>query len=156
MKKIVNVALDKEKFEKWLEENNKVKNKRAVIEYLAENGNEEAKETLKQIKSGELDAEKIEMRVEKDMDEFEKNITDRNIDGMKLLYKAIVLIGDENPEEFKEELEAFDEDTLRAMYFAIISSKSEEILDLIETFGKLIKVARFTNAFMKAKNDMDC
>ena len=75
---------------------------------------------------------------------------------MKLLYKAIVLIGDENPEEFKEELEAFDEDILRAMYFAIISSKSEEILDLIETFRKLIKVARFTNAFMKAKNDMDC
>ena len=154
MRKTINVTLDEEKFWKWLKKNNKVRNKRAIIEYLAENGNEPAKETLKRIESGNLDPERIEMSIENDVEEIMNSITDRNIKGMKYLYKAIILIASENPEEYEEEMKTFTDDILRAMYCTLISRKHKEILDIIEEFGKLMKIARITNAFIKA-NDKD-
>lgn len=123
-KKIFVTDSEMKDFKKWLKENNKVDNKIALAEYLAEVKKDKvAIECFKRIKDGTIKEENLIIEELEDDD-----ISEYQIEGMKMIFEGCKRIV-----EYKDEMDIFkglSESCLKAMVSTIMMKHSDELISI--------------------------
>ena len=125
-KKIFITDSEMKDFKKWLKENNKVDNKIALAEYLAEVKKDKvAIECFKRIKDGTIKEENLIIEELEEDDPFD-DISEYQIEGMKMIFEGCKRIA-----ESKDEIDIFkglSESCLKAMFSTIMIKHSDDLL----------------------------
>ena len=127
-------------FKKWLKENNKVDNKIALAEYLAEVKKDKvAIECFKRIKDGTIKEENLIIEELEEDDPFD-DISEYQIEGMKMIFEGCKRIA-----ESKDEIDIFkglSEGCLKAMFSTIMIKHSDELLRISKDMMVMSRMSR--------------
>ena len=127
-------------FKKWLKENNKVDNKIALAEYLAEVKKDKvAIECFKRIKDGTIKEENLIIEELEEDDPFD-DINEYQIEGMKMIFEGCKRIA-----ENKDEIDIFkglSESCLKAMFSTIMIKHSDELLRISKDMMVMSRLSR--------------
>ena len=139
-KKIFITDSEMKDFKKWLKENNKVDNKIALAEYLAEVKKDKvAIECFKRIKDGTIKEENLIIEELEDDDPFD-DISECQIEGMKMIFEGCKRIA-----ENKDEMDIFkglSESCLKAMFSTIMIKHSDELLRISKDMMVMSRLSR--------------
>ena len=142
-KKIFITDSEMKDFKKWLKENNKVDNKIALAEYLAEVKKDKvAIECFKRIKDGTNKEENLiieEIEEDDESDPFD-DISEYQIEGMKMIFEGCKRIA-----ESKDEMDIFkglSESCLKAMFSTIMIKHSDELLRISKDMMMMSRMSR--------------
>ena len=139
-KKIFITDSEMKDFKKWLKENNKVDNKIALAEYLAEVKKDKvAIECFKRIKDGTIKEENLIIEELEEDDPFD-DISEYQIEGMKMIFEGCKRIA-----ESKDEIDIFkglSESCLKAMFSTIMIKHSDELLRISKDMMVMSRLSR--------------
>ena len=139
-KKIFVTDSEMKDFKKWLKENNKVDNKIALAEYLAEVKKDKvAIECFKRIKDGTIKEENLIIEELEEDDPFD-DISEEQIEGMKMIFEGCKRIA-----ENKDEIDIFkglSESCLKAMFSTIMIKHSDELLRISKDMMVMSRLSR--------------
>ena len=139
-KKIFITDSEMKDFKKWLKENNKVDNKIALAEYLAEVKKDKvAIECFKRIKDGTIKEENLIIEELEEDDPFD-DISECQIEGMKMIFEGCKRIA-----ENKDEMDIFkglSESCLKAMFSTIMIKHSDELLRISKDMMVMSRLSR--------------
>ena len=139
-KKIFITDSEMKDFKKWLKENNKVDNKIALAEYLAEVKKDKvAIECFKRIKDGTIKEENLIIEELEEDDPFD-DINEYQIEGMKMIFEGCKRIA-----ENKDEIDIFkglSESCLKAMFSTIMIKHSDELLRISKDMMVMSRLSR--------------